>query len=435
MPAPLELTDIFRQYGPSYRDRHDLPLAHLRVMRAIETCRTAVLGGDVEQCHHCAFERIAYNSCHNRHCPKCQWRAKEQWLDKRKRELLPIEYFHVVFTVPSAIAELALQNKAVLFQILFRASAETLLTIAADSKHLGATIGFFSILHSWGQNLLFHPHVHCVVTGGGLSPQDEWISCRPHFFLSVRVLSRLFRRLFLEALDRAYTKGDLEFHGELQALRDPQAFQRHLEPVRQIDWVVYAKPPFGGPSRVIEYLGRYTHRVALSNQRLLACGNGQVTFQYKDYRSGDPHRSRHTTLSADEFIRRFLLHVIPAGFQCIRHYGLLTNRFRVANLTRCRELLLDGARSDLLPDPAALERLLAVIVETIAICSAPHDALPPALNPARSASPRRARCSVPLRQRLGVQSLGCGRRQVFDVTADSVTSTSNLHSTGVIQAV
>lgn len=366
MPA-LELADILRQHGPSYRARHNLPLAHLKVMRAIETCRTAALGGHVEKCGHCAHERIAYNSCRNRHCPKCQTLAKQQWLQQRMRELLPTAYFHVVFTVPPAIAEIALQNKRTVFQILFRASAATLLTIAADPKHLGATVGFFSILHTWGQNLLFHPHVHCVVTGGGLSKAGDWLASRPDFFLSVRVLSRLFRRLFLEALQSAYDKGTLEFHGSLQSLREPQSFQQHLAPARQTEWVVYAKPPFGSAGQVIEYLSRYTHRVALSNQRLLACQQGQVTFRYKDYSSGDPQLCRQMTLAADEFLRRFLLHVLPAGLQRVRHYGLLTNRYRAGNLARCRELLL-GPRSALLPTAAQLAALLALIVEPAARC-------------------------------------------------------------------
>jgi hypothetical protein len=336
-------------------------------MRAIETCRTAVLGGHVERCGHCQHERIAYNSCRNRHCPKCQTLAKQQWLQQRKRELLPIAYFHLVFTVPPAIADIALQNKRTIFQILFRTSAETLLTIAADPKHLGVTVGFFSILHTWGQNLLFHPHVHCVVTGGGLSPDRDWIPTRPNFFLSVRVLSRLFRRLFLEALETAYAKGKLEFHGQLQSLRHPDSFHQHLAPARHTEWVVYAKPPFGGAEQVIQYLGRYTHRVALSNQRLLASQNDQVTFQYKDYNSGDPQRSRQMTLPADEFLRRFFLHVIPAGFQRIRHYGLFTNRYRVNNLARCRQLLV-GPRSELLPKAAQIATILALIVEPVARC-------------------------------------------------------------------
>jgi predicted Zn-ribbon and HTH transcriptional regulator len=363
----LELADIFRHSGPGFRARHALPLAHLKVMRAIETCRTAALGGHVERCGHCAFERIAYNSCRNRHCPKCQTLAKEQWLQRRKRDLLPIPYFHLVFTVPPAIAEIALQNKKTVFQILLRTSAETLLTIAADPKHLGATVGFFSILHTWGQNLLFHPHVHCVVTGGGLSPEDHWVTSRLRFFLSVRVLSRLFRRLFLEALELAYQQGELQFHGSLQPLGENKAFQRHLQPARQAEWVVYAKPPFGAAEQVIEYLGRYTHRVALSNQRLLSFEDDQVTFQYKDYRSSEPQRSRQMTLSGDEFIRRFLLHVIPSGFQRIRHYGLFSNRNRVRSLALCRELLI-GARSPLLPEATPLEQRLDVIVEVASHC-------------------------------------------------------------------
>lgn len=366
MPA-LELASIFRDHGPSYRARHDLPLAHRRVMRAIETCRTAALGGHVERCGHCAHERIAYNSCANRHCPKCQTAAKQRWLQQRQRDLLPIAYFHLVFTVPPAIAQIALQNKQTVFQILFRTSAATVLTIAADPQHLGATVGFFSILHTWGQNLLFHPHVHCVVTGGGLSPDHRWVASRPHFFLSVRVLSRLFRRLFLEALEAAYAREELQFHGQLQPLRQPASFQQHLHPARQAEWVVYAKPPFAGAQQAIAYLGRYTHRVALSNERLLAFENQQVTFQYKDYRSGDPQRSRQMTLPADEFIRRFLLHVIPPGFQRIRYYGLLTNRYRVQNLACCRELLI-GPRSSLLPAAAPLATALALLVAAAARC-------------------------------------------------------------------
>jgi hypothetical protein len=370
MPRPtLELADIFRQHGPSYRGRHNLPVAHLKVMSAIESCRTAILGGHKEQCGHCSHQRIAYNSCRNRHCPKCQTLAKQQWLDQRKRELLPIAYFHVVFTVPAPIAEIALQNKTALFQILFHASAKTLRTIAADPKHLGATIGFFSILHTWGQNLLFHPHVHCVVTGGGLDQDHHWIGSRPNFFLSVRVLSRLFRRLFLEALEQAYDQDELQFRGQLKHLCDPESFSRFLDPVRNIEWVVYAKPPFGGPDHVIDYLGRYTHRIAISNQRLLGFDHKQVTFQYKDYRSALAQQSRQMTLEADEFVRRFLLHVLPAGFQRIRHYGLFTNRFRAKNLACCRQLLV-GPRSELLPESGQLEALQVRIVESAARC--PH---------------------------------------------------------------
>ena len=256
----LELADIFRRYGPAYRQAHRLPLHHLKLMQAIETCRTAVLGGHVDQCDHCVFTRISYNSCRNRHCPKCQSLARAKWLEKRKAELLPVEYFHVVFTVPEQIATIAFQNKSVVYAILFRVVAQTLLTIALDPKHLGADIGFFGILHTWGQNLHHHPHIHCVVPGGGISPDgDRWIACRSGFFLPVRVLSRLFRRLFLEMLEQAYRAGKLEFFSDLQPLQDPEAFARYLDPLRQIEWVVYAKPPFGGPERVLEYLGRYTH--------------------------------------------------------------------------------------------------------------------------------------------------------------------------------
>lgn len=357
MPRPaLELAEIFRRHGPNYRLRQSLPMAHLRVMRAIECCRTAVLGGHVEQCHRCAFQRIAYNSCRNRHCPKCQTAEKLQWLQYRQQELLPISYFHVVFTLPEQIAAIALRNKKELLPLLFRASAETLLTIARDPKHLGAEIGFFSILHTWGQNLLFHPHVHCVVTGGGLSPDGQnWIASRENFLFSVRVLSRLFRRLFLTALHHLHAKGKLTFSGHLASLADPEAFAAYLAPLGQQEWVVHAKPPFGGARHVVDYLGRYTHRVALSNQRLLAIGDNTVTFQYKDYRSAEPQKSRSMTLDAHEFIRRFLLHVLPDGFQRIRYYGLLANRFRAANLAWCRTLLL-GCHSLLLPASHQLQQ-------------------------------------------------------------------------------
>lgn len=367
MPRPiLELADVFHRHGAGYRRRQAPPLPHLRVMRAVETCRTAALGGHREQCHGCGFERIAYNSCRNRHCPKCQSADKLDWLRQRERELLPIPYYHLVFTLPEPLAALALQNKKVLFGILFQASAETLLAIAADPQHLGARIGFFSVLHTWGQNLLFHPHVHAVVTGGGLSLEgDRWIPSRTRFFLPVRVLSRLFRRLFLDALARLF--GRLEFHGDLAPLRDPAAFARWLAPLRSQEWVVYCQPPFGGPERVVEYLGRYTHRVALSNRRLLALDERGVTFQYKDYRSSDPQRWRPMTLSADEFIRRFLLHVLPDGFQRIRYYGLFANRFRARRLAQCRALLL-GPRSALLPTPAQLQAAGQTLVRLPSPC-------------------------------------------------------------------
>ncbi len=339
-PAGLEVADIFRQIGPAYRSEHAACLSRgqTRVMSAIEQCRTVALGGHVDQCDACGHHRISYNSCRNRHCPKCQSFARDQWLQDRQAELLPVEYFHVVFTVPQEIAAIAFQNKAVVYNILFQATAQTLSTIAADPKHLGAQIGFIAILHTWGQNLLHHPHLHCVVPGGGLSPDSKrWMSCKPGFFLPVRVLSRLFRRLFLELLRQAFDGGELQFFNAQEGLSNRAAFEKYLGPAANTEWVVYAKPPFGGPKQVLEYLGRYTHRVAISNNRLLDFSDGDVTFAWKDYR----HESRKKTMQLDgqEFIRRFLLHVLPSGLQRIRHYGLLANRYREANLERCRTLL------------------------------------------------------------------------------------------------
>ena len=362
MPRPaVELADIFRRHGPAYRRAHALPRDQLRVMRAIEVCRTAALGGHVEKCDHCSHTRIAYNSCRNRHCPKCQNAARARWLESRKAELLPIEYFHVVFTVPEEIARIAYYNQRAVYDILLRTAAETLLTIAGDPKHLGAQIGFFTILHTWGQNLLHHPHVHCVVPGGGLSPDHtRWISCRPGFFLPVRVLSRLFRRLFLEALQAAFAGGKLQFFGELETLRDPVRFTAYLRPLREKEWVVYAKPPFGGPLQVLQYLGRYTHRVAISNQRLLDLGEDTVTFQWKDYRARGRERSRRMTLAAHEFIRRFLIHTLPGHFQRIRHCGFLANRRRKARLELCRRLLTTPI-GELLPQTAQCLAVLAAL--------------------------------------------------------------------------
>lgn len=351
MPRPaLELADIFRRHGPAYRQAHRVPLQHRRLMRAIETCRTQALGGHVEQCGHCQYTRISYNSCRNRHCPKCQSLARARWLEARKAELLPVEYFHVVFTVPPPIAELMFHNQEQLYGLLFHVTAQTLLTIARDPQHLGAGLGFFAILHTWGQNLHYHPHLHCVVPGGGLSiDHDRWIGCRPGFFLPVRVLSRLFRRLFLEALEQTFRKGQLQFFSQLKPLHDPATFARYLAPLRKIEWVVYAKPPFGGPQQVLQYLGRYTHRVAISNQRLLALDNQRVSFQWKDYRHHN--RSKVMTVPATEFIRRFLLHALPPGFQRIRHFGFLANCHRQDKLALCRQLLA-APLADLLPRPA-----------------------------------------------------------------------------------
>ena len=343
-----EVADIFRRYGEAYRQQHEgsLSTAQRRVMAAIEVCRTSALGGHLERCDSCGYERPSYDSCRNRHCPKCQSLARAAWVDKRTAEVLPTHYFHVVFSVPEQIASITYQNKEIVYNILFRAAAETLSTIAADPKHLGAEIGFFAVLHSWGQNLLFHPHLHCVVPGGGISLDgSRWISCRPRFFLPVRVLSRLFRRLFLTYLQKAFDTGKLQFFSSLEALHDRQAFQHHLDSVRNVEWVVYAKPPFAGPKQVVDYVGRYTHRIAISNHRILDIENGQVKFTWRDYR--DHNQPKIMTLSADEFIRRFLLHVLPSGFHRIRYYGFLANPHRKRKLELSRQLLnAPTARAD-----------------------------------------------------------------------------------------
>ena len=348
MPRPRrEVADVVPRYGPAYRAAHACSRTQQRVLRAIAACRTAALGGHLAQCDACGHQRPAYNSCANRHCPKCQTLARVRWLAARQTDLLDTAYFHVVFTVPEAIAAVALQNKAVVYGILFRTTAETLRTIAADPQHLGATLGFLAVLHTWGQTLGHHPHLHCVVPGGGLAPDGtRWIPCRPGFFLPVRVLSRLFRRLFLAQLETAFAAGRLHFAGPLAPLEDPATFARALGPLRGSDWGVYAKPPFGGPAQVLEYLGRYTHRVAISNHRLLSLDAGQVRFRWKDYRHHD--RQKTMTLDATEFLRRFLLHVLPAGFHRIRHYGFLGNRHRARQLVHCRALL---AMPPALPSP------------------------------------------------------------------------------------
>jgi hypothetical protein len=357
------VADIFRLHGAAYREDHPLPLEQLRVMRAIEVCRTAALGGHLEKCDHCSLTRNAYNSCRNRHCPKCQNSERAKWLAGRKAELLPVEYFHVVFTVPKQIAQIALFNQETVYNILFRATAQTLLTMAGDPQHLGAHIGFFAVLHTWGQNLLHHPHLHCVVPGGGLSSDHErWIPCRPRFFLDVRVLSRLFRDLFLQALDQAFQNGQLQFFGDLESLLDPARFNAYLAPLREAEWVVYAKPPLGGPQQAIEYLGRYTHRVAISNQRLLSDQDGQVSFQWKDYRHKNNQNSKVMTVPADEFIRRFLMHTLPPGFQRIRHFGFLANCHRKIKLALCRQLLIHPIVG-LLPEADDCRQLLEAITE------------------------------------------------------------------------
>jgi len=336
----FEVADVFREYGPTYRHTYgaSMSLEQRRVMRAIEWCRTDALGGHVDRCDQCGHQVISYNSCRNRHCPKCQNLDKALWREARRGEVLPVDYYHVVFTLPDRLAPLALQNKKAVYDILFRTASQTLLRIGADRKHLGAQLGFMAVLHTWGQTLTHHPHLHCVVPGGGLALDAErWIPCKQGFFLPVRVLSRLFRRLFLEALQSAFNKGLLECHGAIAGLRKGDAFQRLLNKSRQTEWVVHAKPPFAGADAVLDYLARYTHRIAISNHRLLGMEDGKVTFSYRDYKA---HGIKRTMmLEAHEFIRRFLLHVLPNGFQRIRYHGFLANRHRAKKLALCRLLL------------------------------------------------------------------------------------------------
>jgi Putative transposase/Transposase zinc-binding domain len=353
MPSgTLEVADIFRAHGPAWRRAQagHLSLAQFKVMAAIERCRTAALGGHVAACGKCGHTHIAYNSCRNRHCPKCQGAAARDWLAARQADLLPVAYFHVVFTVPAPLADIAYQNKAVVYGILFRAAAETLTTIAADPRHLGARIGLTLVLHTWGSALTHHPHVHGIVPGGGIAADGtQWIACRPGFFLPVRVLSRLFRRLFLEKLLAAHEAGRLRFFNDLRHLADAAAFAGHLAPLRKLEWVVYAKRPFAGPEAVLAYLSRYTHRVAIANRRLIRLDDHGVTFKWKDYRAKGRTRHKIMALTAGEFIRRFLLHVLPHGFHRIRHYGLFANGDRTGNLERVRDLL------DVPPPPGIID--------------------------------------------------------------------------------
>jgi predicted Zn-ribbon and HTH transcriptional regulator len=338
----LEVADILRDHGAAWRSANagHVSLDQMKVMSAIERCRTAALGGHVARCEDCAYTTIAYNSCRNRHCPKCQGAAAKQWLAEREAELLPVPYFHLVFTLPGPIADIAYHNKAVIYDLLFKAAAEATLTIAADPKHLGASIGITAVLHTWGSALTHHPHVHMIVPGGGIAPDGQrWIACRATFFLPVRVLSRLFRRLFLKMLTMAHAAGRLAFFGNHVALADRKAFAALLAPLRKADWVVYAKQPFGGPQAVLAYLSRYTHRVAISNRRLISVDETGVTFKWKDYRIDGPARYKTMTLPTHEFIRRFLMHVLPKGVHRIRHYGLFANGNRAANIARARQLL------------------------------------------------------------------------------------------------
>lgn len=337
---PFEVADIIRQAGTRFieRYRESLSWAQLKVLTAIARCRSAALGGHRDQCARCGYEAISYCSCRNRHCPKCQTNAREKWLRARERELLPVGYYHLVFSVPHALVPLIWQNKRVLFTLLFEASAATLLEIAADPKHLGAQIGFLSILHTWGQTLQRHPHIHCVVPGGGLSPDGtRWISSRSHFFLPVRVLSRVFRGKFIAELRRSFQRNKLVFHGDGLPLAQEKAFAAFLRTLFRQEWIVYAKPPFGGPEHVLQYLARYTHRVAISNHRLLSVDDNQVRFRWKDYAH---HNKRRTlTLTNEEFLRRFLQHVLPKGFPRIRYFGWLANRKRATLLPVCRDRL------------------------------------------------------------------------------------------------
>ena len=369
MLGSLEVADVFRSHGPSYREDHKGGLGRVEAkgMGAIAACRTAVLGGHLEQCEDCRFTRPAYNSCRNRHCPKCQGLARAAWLEDRRADLLPAEYFHVVFTLPTQIAQIAFQNKKVVYDILFRTAAETLRVSGADPKHLGAELGVVAVLHSWGQNLHYHPHLHCIVPGGGPSLDGaRWVSCRPGFFLPVRVLSSLYRRLFLESLQAAFEAGALAFFGDLGSLTDSSTFTQLAEAMRKIDWITYAKPPFVGPEQVLAYLGRYTHRVAIANSRLVSMEDGKVTFKWKDYRHHG--KSKLMTLDAAEFIRRFLLHTLPDGFHRIRHYGLLANGCRGAKIGLCRRLLDTPPPPRVPPAAGYRERYLQLTGRALDVC-------------------------------------------------------------------
>ena len=361
----LEVADILNRHGDAFLARHRLSRGQLKVIGAIRACRTAALGGHVARCEGCDHVEVAYNSCRNRHCPKCQGQTAQAWLERRQADLLPVPYYHVVFTLPARIAAIAFQNKAVVYDLLFRTAADTLLTIAADPKHLGAKIGLTAVLHSWGSAMTHHPHVHVVVPGGGLSLDGErWIACRPGFFLPVRVLSRLFRRLFLDRLADAHRSGRLAFHGDLAPLADAGAFAARLAPLRRSEWVVYAKRPFAGPEAVLAYLSRYTHRVAIANSRLISLDERGVAFRWKDYRARNAAKGHEwiktMTLAPDEFIRRFLLHVLPDGFHRIRHYGLFASGVRAANIARIRGLLAPGPAA-IEPQPAPADEAPATV--------------------------------------------------------------------------
>lgn len=368
----LEVADIFRSHGPAYRRANSghVSLSQLKVMSAIETCRTEALGGHVAACTKCQHQHIAYNSCKNRHCPKCQGPAARDWMAARAEDLLPVEYFHLVFTLPAEIARIAYWNKRPVYGLLFKASAETVMTIAADPKRLGARIGMTSVLHTWGSAMTHHPHIHMIVPGGGLSPGgSSWVACKPGFFLPVRVLSRLFRRLLLEGLMELHRTGQLAFFGDLTGLADVAAFAGYLDPLRKTEWVVYAKPPFGGPEAVLAYLSRYTHRVAISNHRLISADTDSVTFRWKDYRVKSGERMKVMRLDTHEFIRRFLIHVLPDGFHRIRHYGLLASAARKVSISKIRALL--GEKEKRQDDAAAAEIVPLALREPCPCCGGP----------------------------------------------------------------
>jgi len=361
-----EVADIFRQHGPAYRESHGLPVNHLRVMRAIEACRTAVLGGHKDKCDHCGHLEISYNSCRNRHCPKCQTLAKEKWIEARGKDLLPVEYFHVVFTIPSELNALVLLNRKVMYDLLFCSVSETLMELANDRKHLGAKPGIICILHTWGQNLMEHPHVHCIVTGGGLDG-GSWVSCRKGFLIPVRVMSALFRGKFLDLLQKSFKADNIVFSGSISQLKEPETFEFFRRHLYNKKWVVYCKPPFDGAKGVLQYLGRYTHRIAISNNRILANQNGKVSFLWRDY--ADDNRQKTMTLKADEFIRRFLLHVLPHRFVRIRHFGLLANRNRKDNIALCRKILADkSSPKENLKKETWQEQLLRITGIDVTIC-------------------------------------------------------------------
>jgi len=356
MRPALEVADILRAHGAAYQADHRVSAEQAAVMRHLVICRTAAMGGHVDACDQCGFQRVSYNSCRDRHCPKCQAAKRAQWVEQRLARLLPVPYFHVVFTLPEQLKPLVLRNRRRVYELLFRAASATLLQLAADPKRLGAQIGLTAVLHTWSQNLLFHPHLHCVVTGGGLTADgDHWVAAREGYLLPVKVMARLFRGKFLHGLQQLYETGELSFAGSTESLNDPRAFAALRNQLYRQDWIVYAKPPFGGADHVYRYLGRYTHRVAIANSRLIAMEGDRVRFHWKDYAHGN--QVRHMTLSAEEFIRRFLLHVLPKRFVRIRHYGLMAGRNVDTRLARCRALLKNAAEPSSAPSPSAAPTL------------------------------------------------------------------------------